>query len=386
MPKPYLETFLTFLRLGATAFGGPAAHIAMMEEELVGRKAWMSREKFLDLLGAASLIPGPTSTELALLIGLDRAGWFGLLLAGAGFILPAFVLVLLIAMFCATSGDTLVFDRILRGIQPVILAIVAQAIFNLGKSAFKTRFLMLCAALVAVGAVFELNVLVILLAAGVLNIAYSKFKSLPAAVSASVALFAALIFGKRYYFHRPAATAAAPAAAIQAVSALSVLLSFLKIGAFFYGGGYVLISFLREEFVERNLITEKQLLTAIAVGQFTPGPLFTAATFVGYVMHGWTGAVAATIGIFAPAFLYAGLSGLFIPRLRQSPLAASFLDGVNAASCALIAVVTVQLSRNAIVDWKTALIGCLSAVILIRWKPNATYLILAGAAIGWLCL
>ncbi len=385
-----VELFLIFFRIGATAFGGPAAHIAMMEDEFVRRRAWVTRERFLDLLGAANLIPGPTSTELALLIGMERAGLMGLLLAGAGFILPAFVLVMIIAAFCAAGGATPAFESVMRGIQPVILAIVLQALINLSKTAFKTRLLILCAALVAVGAIFELNVLVLLLAAGISNALYNTLKSPVVSVTASVALFGALIFGKRRFFPPPQRAGGQPipdaSMVAQSVPAVTVLLSFLKIGAFYYGGGYVLLAFLREEFVEKNLISEKQLMTAIAVGQFTPGPLFTSATFIGYQLQGVAGAVAATVGIFAPAFLYAALSGLFVPRIRKSPLAGEFLDGVNAASCALMAVVTAQLSGNAVVDWKTALIGLISAAVLIRFKINATWLVLAGAAIGWLCL
>ena len=385
-----VELFLIFFRIGATAFGGPAAHIAMMEDEFVRRRAWVTRERFLDLLGAANLIPGPTSTELALLIGMERAGWMGLLLAGAGFILPAFALVTIIAAFCAAGGATPAFESVMRGIQPVILAIVLQALFNLSKTAFKTRLLILCAALVAAGAIFDLNVLVLLLAAGISNALYNTLKSPVASVTSSVALFGALIFGKRSFFPPPQRAGGQPipdaSMVAQSVPAVTVLLSFLKIGAFYYGGGYVLLAFLREEFVEKNLISEKQLMTAIAVGQFTPGPLFTSATFIGYQLQGVSGAVAATVGIFAPAFLYAALSGLFVPRIRKSPLAGEFLDGVNAASCALMAIVTAQLSGNAVVDWKTALIGLISAVVLIRFKINATWLVLAGAAIGWLCL
>jgi chromate transporter len=369
-----LELASLFLRLGTTAFGGPAAHIAMMEDEVVRRRRWLSREDFLDLLGATNLIPGPNSTEMAIHIGHRRAGWRGLLVAGICFIVPAFVLVLAIAWVYVRLGKLPEAQALLYGVKPVIIAVVLQALWALGRSAVKS-FWLGALGLVSVGAnVVGVNELVVLLAAGsaaaiIKAIATRRFSSPPSLVVVPALSTVGIIGG-------------AGAAGVQ----LSTLfLVFLKIGSILFGSGYVLLAFLRADLVERlHWMTEGQLLDAVAVGQVTPGPVFTTATFIGYILAGPSGAVIATVGIFAPAFVFVALSGPLVPRLRKSQTAGAFLDGVNIASLALMAVVTWQLGRAALVDVWTVGLAALSAVVLLRWRLNSAWLVLGGAIAGLL--
>ncbi|HLX64220.1 MAG TPA: chromate efflux transporter [Planctomycetota bacterium] len=396
-----LEVFVFFTRLGATAFGGPAAHIAMMEDEFVRRRAWITRERFLDLFGTANLLPGPTSTEMALLLGRERGGWIGLLLAGAGFILPAFFMVVAIAAFFAAGGERPGLLSAMRGMQPVIVAVIAKALINLSKTAFKKRHLIFCGIVAAAASILdaakicEIKIAWILLGTGALNLIVGRvFAAKKAAGAAALAVvgqtFLSATSARRVSAEEAASVRGAASVALPASAALggawSVFVSFLKIGAVFYGSGYVLISFLHEEFVVKHLITEEQLNRAILVGQFTPGPFFSSSAFVGYHLHGFAGAAAATAGLFGPAFLYVAVSGLIMPRLRRSYWAALFLDGINAASVALMILVCWQFGQNAVVDWKTALLGVLSFLILLRYKINSAWLVLAGAVVGWLVL
>ena len=346
------ELALLFLRLGATAFGGPAAHIAFMEEEVVRRRGWLSREEFLDLLGATNLIPGPNSTELAIHIGHRHAGWRGLLVAGACFILPAALIVFAIAWLYVRYARLPEAEALLYGIKPVIIAIVADALWRLARTAMRTYLLAGAAAGAAAAAFLGVHELIVLFATGVLMLVLR----IP-----------------------PRQTTAL------AVPVLPLFLFFVKVGSVLFGSGYVLLAFLRGDLVERwGWLTEAQLLDAVAVGQITPGPLFTTATFVGYLLAGTPGAIAATVGIFLPAFLFVALSIPLIPRLRRSPLLSAFLDGVNAAAVALMAVVTWQLARAAIVDWVTIALAALSAIVLWRWRVNSAWLVLAGAMVGLL--
>jgi chromate transporter len=361
------ELAALFLRLGLTAFGGPAAHVAMMEDEVVRRRGWMTREEFLDHYGASSLVPGPTSTELCIHIGLKRGGPAGLLVAGACFILPAALLTGAIAWAYVRFGKLPQAMEILYGIKPVIIAVVLQALVGLARTALKTRLLAALAVAGTAASLLGVNALAILCAAGAL-----------AAIGREV--------GQR---ERPplvmmGAPLVAQAASGAAPFALGPLfLFFLKIGSVLFGSGYVLLAFLRADLVERlGWMSEAQLLDAVAVGQFTPGPVFTTATFIGYVLGGARGAAVATIGIFLPAFVFVALSGPLIPRVRRSKRAGAFLDGVNAASLALMAAVTWQLGRAAIVDVQTAALAAVSAVVLLRWKPNSAWLVLAGAVVG----
>jgi chromate transporter len=362
---------LLFLRLGATAFGGPAAHIAIMEEEVVRRRQWMTRAEFLDLLGATNLIPGPNSTEMAIHIGHRRAGWPGLLVAGACFILPATFIVAAIAWAYVRFGRLPAAEGLLAGVKPVVVAVVAQALVGFGRIAIRTVPLGTVAAAAAALAALGVDELAVLAMSGAAMVAVRvarRGKGVAAGVVPPGALVAVL----------PAAGAAAAA-----YSASGLFLVFVKIGSVLYGSGYVLLAFLRSELVEKlGWLTEAQLLDAVAVGQVTPGPVFTAATFVGWVLGGPTGAAVATLGIFLPAFVFVAASGPLVPRIRASPSAGAFLDGVNVASLALMAVVSAQLARAAVTGLATAALAAASVVLLLRYKVNSTWLVLGGAAIG----
>jgi chromate transporter len=368
-----VEVGRVFLKLGLTAFGGPAAHIALMEDEAVRRHGWVTREEFLDLLAAANLIPGPNSTELAIHLGYRRAGWPGLLLAGAAFILPAFLIVLGIAWAYTKYGQLPQAHGILYGVKPVVLAIIVQALWRLGCSAVKTRLL---AALALIGAVLTFagaNELIVLFGLGLAAVLWRAARKPPP--TSLFAIAPALL-------STPVATATASAAPL---TLGSLFLFFAKTGSLLFGSGYVLLAFLRADLVQRwGWLTEAQLLDAIAVGQFTPGPIFTSATFIGYVLSGTAGAVVATIGIFLPAFFFVAISGPLIPKLRQSSMAGAFLDGVNVASLALMLGVTWHLSRAAMVDWVTLGLALVSAFFVFRLRTSSAWLVLGGAAAGLL--
>jgi chromate transporter len=373
-----LETALLFLRLGATAFGGPAAHVAMMEREVVRRRGWLSHEQFLDYLGVTNLIPGPNSTELAMQIGQARHGWRGLLIAGASFILPAAAIVTAVGWAYVRFGSLPDAAGILAGIVPVVVAIVVQALWQLGRSAIKSVALAGLLVLSIVAIIAGVHELVVLAAAAI--VAGVSAVGLARRETLSVA-GAALAGGA-------GSTAAATAlvAAEAAPFSLGTLFAvFFKIGAVLFGSGYVLLAFLRADFVERlGWLTERQLLDAVAVGQITPGPLFTTATFIGYLLGGAPGAVLATVAIFLPGFVFVGISGPLVPRIRRSRFASAALDGVNAASLALMAVVTWQLGRTALVSPVAILLFLASVLIIGRWPVSTTWLIGAGAGGGWL--
>lgn len=369
------ELAVLFLKLGTIAFGGPAAHIAMMEEEVVRRRGWLSREDFLDLLGATNLIPGPNSTELAIHIGHRRAGWAGLLVAGACFILPAALIVIGIAWAYVTFGQLPEADGLLYGIKPVIIAVVLQALWRLSRTAVKTKPLMGLAVLAAVANFLGVNELLVLFASGIL-VACTRIRLAPRPGRGLPLLSIAPAL--------PLLAAVGSSAGLGLPFSLGTLfLFFLKVGSVLFGSGYVLLAFLRADLIERwQWLTEPQLLDAIAVGQFTPGPVFTTATFIGYVLAGLPGAALATIGIFLPAFVFVAISGPIVPRLRKSPVAGAVLDGINVASLALMAVVTVQLGRVALTDWITVLLALISGFLLFRFRINSAWLVLGGALVG----
>ncbi len=373
---PLRELAGLFLKLGTTAFGGPAAHIAMMEDEVVRRRHWLTREEFLDLLGATNLIPGPNSTELAIHIGHRRAGWSGLVVAGACFILPAMLIVTAIAWAYVRYGKLPEATALLYGVKPVIIAVVAQALWSLGGTAVKSKTLAVAGILGAVASFGGVNELIILFGSGLVMM------TMGATGKRTVAGIAP------WFAQVPGATATATVATATAVVVAPFSLNvmfffFLKVGAVLFGSGYVLLAFLRADLVERwGWLTESQLLDAVAVGQFTPGPVFTTATFIGYVLSGPTGALLATVGIFLPAFVFVALSAPLIPKLRASPMAGAFLDGVNVASLALMAVVTWQLGAAALVDGMTITMGIIAFVLLFHWRINPTWLVLGGAVIG----
>lgn len=370
------ELALLFFRLGTTAFGGPAAHIAMMEDEIVHRRRWLSHEKFLDLLGATNLIPGPNSTEMAIHIGHHRAGWAGLVVAGACFILPAACITLAFAWAYVHLGSLPQAEGLLYGMKPVIIAVVVQALWRLGQSALKTTRLTVIALLATAANFLGMNELIVLCGAGVITALVDRLaddaRAVPPVLSI-VGLGTPLMNGGGV----TAATLATP------FSLAPLFWFFCKVGAVLFGSGYVLLAFLRADLVDRwRWLTEAQLLDAVAVGQITPGPVFTTATFIGYLLGGTPGAVVATCGIFLPAFLFVALSGPLIPRLRRSTTAGAVLDGVNVASLALMAVVTWHLSRAAVVDMPSAMLAIASALLLMRFRVNSAWLVLGGGLVG----
>ena len=357
-----------FLKLGTTAFGGPAAHIAMLQQEVVERRHWISQEEFLDHLGASNLIPGPTSTELVIHIGRRRGGWPGLLVAGTCFIFPAALMVGILAWAYVRYGSLPAVSGLLYGVKPVVIAIILQALWKLGRTAIKSVWLAIVALLTLFLAIVGVSPLVVLIVGGFLGVVVSLDAS--RRKSALLAMF-----------QPQAATVTAAAASI---GLWPIFLTFVKIGAMVFGSGYVLLVFLHSELIERHAwLTQQQLLDAVAVGQVTPGPVFTTATFLGYLLHGTTGAIAATIGIFLPAFVLVAISAPLIPKIRASRIAGAALDGVNVASLALMALVTWQLARSALVDWITVALAVLSAVLLFRFpKLNSAWLIAAAGLVG----
>ena len=367
-----------FLKLGVTAYGGPAAHIAMMEDEVVRRRRWLSREEFLDLLGATNLIPGPNSTEMAIHIGHRQAGWAGLLIAGSCFILPAALIVSVFAWAYVRFGSLPQADAVMYGVKPVIIAVVIQALWGLGRAALKTKTLAFVGVLGILLSVLRFNELVILFGAGI-TMGLAKWVAGRNRRGHKLSLF-----GPSAPLGLLAQSAAAGGGAAS-FGLWPLFLFFLKVGSVLFGSGYVLLAFLRADLVERwHWLTEGQLLDAVAVGQVTPGPVFTTATFIGYVLGGAPGATLATIGIFLPAFFFVAVSGPLVPRLRRSSVAGAVLDGVNAAALSLMAVVTYQLGRAALVGPLTVGLATASLVLLIRFRLNSTWLVLGGAAAGLL--
>jgi chromate transporter len=365
-----------FLRLGFTGFGGPAAHIAMMEDEVVRRRGWLTREEFLDLVGASHLIPGPNSTELAIHIGRRRAGWAGLFIAGISFIIPAVLIVLACAWAYVRFGKLPQADGLLYGIKPVIIAIVLQALWSLGRTAIKSKLLAAASLVAAVLSILRVDELAILAGVGLVAAAVRRMGGASRSSAAPMISFLPA-------FRSPILAAAATGGAGVPFGVWPMFLFFLKVGSVLYGSGYVLLAFLRADLVERwGWLTEGELLDAVAIGQFTPGPVFTTATFIGYVLGGVPAALLATLGIFLPAFVFVAISGPLVPRIRGSPVAGAFLDGVNAASFALMAVVTWQLGAAALVDWLTVVMAAVAVVVLLRFRVNSAWLVLGGAAVG----
>jgi chromate transporter len=378
-PGGLAEVAGLFTRLSLTAFGGPAAHIAMMEDEVVRRRRWITREEFLDRLGAASLIPGPTSTEIVIYLGYLRAGWPGLIVAGVCFIVPAAVMVAGFAWAYVRFGGLPQSQRFLYGLKPVVIAMIAQALWKLCRTAVKTRFLGV-AGIISVGAAAAgAGALVVLAGAGLVAGLREWWTSrrrerMPLVVLLLVAAAAPAV---QFIIF------AAPSAQPHAAGLRGLFLYFVKIGSVLYGSGYVLLAFLQQDLVVRwHWLTSRQLLDAVAAGQITPGPLFTTATFIGYLLQGVPGAAVATVGIFVPAFVLCAVSGPVMPWLRKSRLAGAFLDGVNVASLALMALVTWELARSALVDALTVVTAMVSAVLLLRYRVHSGWLILGGVLWG----
>jgi chromate transporter len=366
--SPLAEVAALFLKLGFTAFGGPAAHIGIMHNEVVVKRKWLTNEQFLDLLGATNLIPGPNSTEMAIHIGYLRAGWLGLIVGGLGFILPATFIVLTLSWLYVKFGTTPQVGWLLYGIKPVVVAIIAQALWTLGSKALKSKTLIFLSIIVFALYFLGANEILLLFAGGLFFMFVSNVQRLRNFNAAVLLPFSVMALSQ----------AAIP------FSLPVLFLTFLKIGSVLYGSGYVLLAFLRADFVLRlGWLTDQQLIDAVAIGQITPGPLFTAATFIGYLLGGTSGALLATLGIFLPSFIFVAISNPLIPKIRNSIWASSLLDGVNASALGLMAVVTLQLGASSLTDFYTVLIAIISLILLLRYKINSTWLIAGGAIAGF---
>lgn len=375
-PRLLRELAILYVRLGTTAFGGPAAHVAMMEEEVVRRRGWLTHEQFLDLFGVVNLIPGPNSTQMAIQIGYRLAGWPGLLIGGICFIFPAALLTLVLAWLYVRYGTLPQAAAVLYGVKAVMVAVVVQAIWSLSRTAVKTKLLALIGIFAVLANAFGLNVLLVIFGAGVFAVCAKEPARLKSLRSKAIVLLVP---------PAPLVTSTGTLGAAAPFGLLPLFLFFLKIGAVLFGSGYVLLAFLRTDLVVRlHWLTDKQLLDAIAVGQVTPGPVFTTATFIGYLLGGIPAAVVATVGIFLPSFLFIAIIGPLVPRLRNSAVFGAFLDGINVGALALMVVVTWQLGRTAIIDLTTGALAILSLIGMVRFKINTTWLLLAGAILGFL--
>jgi len=360
---------LIFTKLGLTAFGGPAAHIAMMQRELVQEKRWVEEQRFLDLVGGVNLIPGPNSTELAIHIGHDRAGWRGLIVAGVCFILPAVLITGTIAHFYRLYGTLPQVQSLIFGIKPAIIGIMLGAVYPLARQSAKSIQLIVLGFIVLLLAMLGINEILLLFGAG-LAMMTAKYITTR---NKSTSVFFPIVL--------PALSCASEA------TNQKLFLIFLKVGALLYGSGYVLFSFLDAELVDRGMISRQQLIDAVAVGQFTPGPVFSSVTFIGYQVDGWQGALASTVGIFLPSFIFVALLSPLVKKLRASQLMSVFLDAVNIASVALIISVCYLMAKDTITDWRTTVIGIVSIFIAFRFKKiNSAIIILGGAVSGYLFL
>jgi chromate transporter len=369
--KTLIEVAALFLKLGVIAFGGPAAHIAMMHDEVVKRRKWLADQEFLDLVGATNLIPGPNSTEMAIHISFLRARWSGLIIGGLCFIVPAMLMVLLLAWVYMRFGTTPQVGWLLYGIKPAVIAIIVQALWSLGKKAVKGPLSAAVGVLVMVLYFLGINEIALLFAGGLIVMLVMNYRRLTSHGLGSLIIpvgGAGLLSQAAIPFNLP-----------------KLFFTFLKIGSVLYGSGYVLLAFLRADFVVRfGWLTDQQLIDAIAIGQVTPGPVFTTATFIGYVLGGIPGALLATLGIFLPSFIFVSISNPLIPRIRKSAWVSSLLDGVNVASLGLMAAVTWQLGRVSLTGPIPGLIALISFILLIRFKVNATWLVLGGGLVGLL--
>jgi len=376
-----VELARLFVKLGFTAFGGPAAHIAMMEEEVVTRRKWFTHEQFLDMLGVTNLIPGPNSTEMALHIGYRRGGVKGLLVAGASFILPAMLVTILFAAIYTAYGTVPELGTLMRGVRAAIIAVILGAVVRLGKPLLANPFQVAAGPAVAVLSIFRVDALVLLLASGAAGIAWKERGALRR-IAGALAPVPAAFMPLRALLMQGTASAARAA---EAPTLTGLGLFFLKVGSILYGGGYVLVAFLQDGLVEgRGWLTQGKLLDAIAVGQFTPGPLLSTATFIGYILLGVPGAVVSTGAIFLPSFIFVLAVGPFVPRLRKSDVMKGFLDGVNAGALGLMAGVCVTLGIATLPDAAAAVIFAAALLVQLRWRLNAAWIVAGGAAAGWL--
>ena len=359
-----------FLKLGFIGFGGPAAHIAMMQEEVVSKKKWLSEQHFLDLIGATNLIPGPNSTEMAIHIGHEKGGWKGLVVAGLCFILPAVFITGILASLYKQYGQLPNIQPFVYGIKPAIIAIILSAIFPLAKKSLKSKELVLIGLLVLVGSLFGIAELQLMVAAGIVALLFAAIRS-----DKNIKISSLL----------PVTFLQISTASIVTVSNTNLFWIFLKIGSVLYGSGYVLFAFLDTELVITGLLSRQQLIDAIAVGQVTPGPVFSSVTFVGYQINGFTGAIISTIAIFIPSFIFVALLNPLVKKMRNSQSFSIFLDAVNVASVAVIIAVCYEMGKEVITDWRTLLIAILSIGITFGYKKmNSAFVVLSGSLVGYL--
>ena len=371
------ELALLFFKLGSLAFGGPAAHIAMMEDEVVKRRNWITHDHFLDLLGATNLIPGPNSTEMAIHVGYVKAGWKGLIVAGACFVLPSFVITLVCARLYAEFGSVPEASRIMWGIRSAVIAVIAAAVPRLGKPLVRNRFMLVLGLAVVALNLLHVDEIVLLLGSGAVGLLWAMRHSLKQRAGTLLCL----AFLPTMLMFTPFVLSGG---VMDSPTLAGLGLFFLKIGSILYGSGYVLVAFLQGGLVEtRHWLTQGQLVDAIAVGQFTPGPLSSTATFIGYQLLGLPGAAVATAGMFLPSFIFVLVTGRFIPKLRKSPLAGGFLDGVNAASLGLMVAVCITLGISTLTGIPSWIIFALAAIILIRWNVNPSWIVVGSALVGW---
>lgn len=380
--RPLGELARLFLKLGVIAFGGPAAHIAMMEDEVVTRRRWLGRQHFLDLIGATNLIPGPNSTEMTMHVGYERGGWPGLFTAGACFIFPAVLITGLFAWLYAAYGEVPAVEPFLYGIKPAVIAVILGAVWKLGRSAVKGWRLGVIGVGVAGAVLGGIGEVTALLAGGVLGMLWLRYSGTADVKTAE--RFLPVLFQDTVRVARDTtATASGVAAAAGSVSLWKLGLFFLKVGSILYGSGYVLVAFLQGDLVEDyGWLTQQQLLDAIAIGQFTPGPVLSTSTFIGYVIEGTPGAVVATLGIFLPSFFFVLILNPLVPKLRESVWTAAFLDAVNVAAVALMVAVTIELGLGVLTAWPAWLVAGLAAVGALLFRLNAAWLVLGGALLG----
>ena len=358
-----------FFKLGLFAFGGPAAHIAMMEQEVVTKKKWMTREHYLDLIGATNLIPGPNSTEMTMHCGYQRAGKKGLFVAGISFIFPAVFITAILGYVYVRYGALPQVQPFIKGLQPAVMAIIASAVIKLGKKAVKNWELAMLGALFLVASLLGLNQILVMLVGGVLGMCYFFIRSKTWQKTHTIApLFMVFIFSEIG----------------SKLSAVGIFLKFLKVGSILYGSGYVLFAYLDTELVTTALLSQKQLIEAIGIGQFTPGPVLSTATFIGYQLGGFWGAVWATAGIFLPSFLFVWLLNPLIPKMRKSKVLGYFLDSVNVAAVAIMFAVLITMSQQTLVDWQAAFIALVSVVLVFKFKKvSVMWVLIIGAILGY---
>lgn len=365
MNKDLKEVAQLFFKLGSIAFGGPAAHIAMMENEVVKRRKWMTPQHFLDLVGATNLIPGPNSTEMTMHCGHERAGWKGLIVAGACFVFPAVVITMVFAWLYQQYGQLPKVEPFIYGIKPAVISIMLGTVYSLGKKALKNVELAVLGALTLIACLLGVHEILALFGCGLLGLI--------------------LFFIRNSKNNLKSFTPLVGLQIIATPALLKIVWTFFKVGALLYGSGYVLFAFLDAELVTTGLLTRKELIDAVAVGQFTPGPVLSTATFIGWQLGGFWGAIAATIGIFLPSFIFVSILNPFVPKMRKSKLFSAFLDAVNSAAVAVIIAVCVAMGKETLTDWRTILIATISLLcVFIFKKINSAFMVIGGALFGYL--